>query len=505
MSLTVSIYVSFKKLSNEEGDITETHTKTTCTTHPGKEYVKMCVLCNVPCCEDCIVTDHNQHPCINISEAANEVRKDLELTLSSFENIKLPEIDRIHEELVNGIDKYNEFMEKAIEESRLKFRDLRQQLDNAEHKWLEMFHRRTRRDLDKMERMQIELETTKLEVQSLINTCKATLEDISDITLLSFQAELPDLELKRIWLPPVIKFLPSDYSLPGTEKLVGEIRSDSKRKISSRAKDDGSLGLRRYFTKSMLIENVVAQFDGYADCLTPKDKNEILAFGDEEIKVYNEDFQICHAIKLDFDVFDISYTPFNNIIVTDLIECRVMEISRSGEVNIILNTWPNLPGGILINDRDEIVIGIHDENGNYPKLVVYSNADLDILKEIENDSTGEPMFKNMILNVKQKTKGDYVVSEGNRIVCVERDGLYKWECLLGNDCVYGMACDQYDNIIIAKLLNHAIVILDSEGSLISTLLTDEDGILDPRALAIDSRGYLWIGQKDEIKVVQYIK
>ena len=70
--------------------------------------------------------------------------------------------------------------------------------------------------------------------------------------------------------------------------------------------------------------------------------------------------------------------------------------------------------------------------------------------------------------------------------------------------VYGIECDQFDNIIIAQEISNTICLLNTEGALISTLMTEENGISGPLTLALDSYGRLWIGQEDEIKVVKYI-
>ena len=66
-----------------------------------------------------------------------------------------------------------------------------------------------------------------------------------------------------------------------------------------------------------------------------------------------------------------------------------------------------------------------------------------------------------------------------------------------------MVCDKYNNVIIAEYLSNKIHLLSSEGKLVTTLLTGQDGIREPWSLSIDRHGQLWIGQEDSIKVVKY--
>ena len=73
--------------------------------------------------------------------------------------------------------------------------------------------------------------------------------------------------------------------------------------------------------------------------------------------------------------------------------------------------------------------------------------------------------------MKHRENGDYVVSDHNRIVCVTREGKYKWELSaeeLGETSIdiYGIACDQCDNVIIADYPKDKISMIHSDGGLV---------------------------------------
>ena len=142
------------------------------------------------------------------------------------------------------------------------------------------------------------------------------------------------------------------------------------------------------------------------------------------------------------------------------------------------------------------------------KLSIYSPDGSTVLQEIENDEDGKPLFRNVIRQVKQNGSGDYMVADGDRIVCVSSEGRFRWDYIV-KMFIHGIVCDKYDNVIITgstqNYHNPKIFLLSSDGQLMTTLLTGEDGIRDPQSLSIDRHGQLWIGQKDRLKVVKYFK
>ena len=457
--------------------------------------------------------DHEQHPYIDISEAVDIARENIQSSLFSLETSSLPQTEYLLESVSKGIDEYNDSMEKALEKSKKKFQNLRKQLDLAERDWNKKLMKRKQTDFAKMKSIQTEIDAQLKKLQGMINACKTAPQETSILELFSLQNELfnaTNFEPKEISLPPVMHFFASDFRLPVTEELLGIVTTGTTRKIHIERKEKENLRRRQLFTKSMLQKTEITILeDGYAERLERTDKNDIVAYSDKILTKYSKTFEFGKELLLDFDVFDMAYTSFQDIIVTDWERRRVMVVSRSGEVSTIMNTYTLIPGGICINDRGNVVVGLHadDGYGSPPiKLVVYTIDDFDVLHEIEHDTIGEPLFTKVILQVKQKHNGDYVVCDVNRVVCIGREGRFRWEYPVDfDDDVYSIACDEYDNIIVAQRFSNTISLLNCEGIFISNIMTEKDGVSDPRALVIDSHGYLWIGQEDEIKVVKYIK
>ena len=223
------------------------------------------------------------------------------------------------------------------------------------------------------------------------------------------------------------------------------------------------------------------------------------------LSIHYENMNEKNSFSLDFEIQDMTLTAEEDIIATDFNNKRVVRIDSSGRVSKVCSTAPLYLWGVCVNDRQQIVVGVSAGWGEPPiKLVVYSPDGSTVLQEIEKDGSGKNLFTEGIYQVKQKGNGDYVVSDDKRIVCVKREGEYRWEYRL-NWTSFGIVCDQYDNIIVAERIGHTVHVLSKDGKLVKTLLTKTDAVDHPNSLSIDKNGYLWIGQDGDVKIIQYLK
>ena len=266
---------------------------------------------------------------------------------------------------------------------------------------------------------------------------------------------------------------------------------------------------RPVFDSSKISVIVIKEWGITADRVLHNGQSDVWVYdGGYTLTLYDEQLVEKKTLSLNSNLFDMVLTAFQDIIATDEYNKRLIKISTSGDayVSKLCSTAPLKPCGICINNRGHIVIGMHTGWGIHPiKLSIYSSNGSTVLQEIENDEDGKPLFRKEIMQVKQNGEGDYVVADWDRIVCVSSKGRFKWDYSVGESLVYEMVCDKYDNVIIAEYFNSEIHLLSNEGRLMTTLLTEEDGIRQPRSLSIDRHGQLWIGQYESIKVVRYLK
>ena len=245
-----------------------------------------------------------------------------------------------------------------------------------------------------------------------------------------------------------------------------------------------------------------------AERILHTDQNDVWVHnGNKLLTLYDEHFIQRKTISLSISLQDMALTTSHEIIATDYVNKRLVKISKTGNVSTFCSTAPLMPFGICINGRQQVVVGLSADWSGTPhiKLASYSSDGSAVLQEIENDEDGKPLFWTGIIQVKQNGSGDYVVAGGGRIVCVSSEGRFKWDCEGSFMGICGMVCDKHDNVIIAAHVSNKILLLSSEGNLVTTLLTAANGIMYPRSLSIDKHGQLWIGQDNNVKVVKYLK
>ena len=247
------------------------------------------------------------------------------------------------------------------------------------------------------------------------------------------------------------------------------------------------------------IENCGAPLLLYTD-------KQLLTYEFRRIIIYNKDNKVKKKIKTKFWVNDMVQTPSKDIIVTDNDNMRLVKISRTGRITTLCKTHRFTPNGLCINDRQQIVVGLNAGYATPPiRLVVYSLNGSTAIQVIEKDTDENPLFTREITNVKQNVNGDYVVSDRNRLVCVSREGHYQWENVIGCDDIHGLACDRHGNVLASDCYNNRAVLLDSDGTLVRTLLTAVDDMMYPQALVLGRDGELLVGQKINVKVFKYLE
>ena len=490
--------------------------KQLCKKHADYEYVTFCKKCSVPCCSDCIAKEHINHAFINIEDAANNIIAKIQSYMRTLVTDILPSIEKMHGDLELGIEKYNKSLEKVKEDSKRRFRMLREELDRAERDWMQQLDVNTKADHAEIDRLQNGVQEKIKQARNIIATSKTAVTESSEIDLLLFRHEfqdISDLKPDTVSLPALVQFLPSTYEIPKISELVGHIEKETIN-ISVEKSESGAAvnGDTLSFSPSMVkvtpgkTSNVKSHsilHTTYGVWINNLDS--------KELTLYNGNIDRIKTFTLGFKLRDMALATSNYIIGSDESHKRLVRISCSGDVTALCSTGELRHWGLCINDKQQIVVGLRRAYEKQPiKLVVYSPEGSALLQEIEKDKSGKPLFTKSFYQVKQKLNGDYVVADGDRIVCVGREGEYRWEYQVKQSVwihpnVHGMVCDRYDNIIIADTMNAKISLLDSEGKLITTLMTEKDGIFIPWSLAIDKKGHLWIGESENVKVVKYIR
>ena len=491
--------------------------KALCKAHPDKQYVMFCNDCKVPLCLDCM-NHHRNHSLETSEEAAKHARDVLQSQFSTLVKETLPTSEKIYKTMKDNIARYNEEWERANKESKFRFQCLRKQIDDAEKEWAAQLEKRRIDDLSEQLKAQEETENKIQRTRNLIETCKSKLSQADDLELISFESECGDTIYQSsapVLEPQKVLFTPSSFALPCLLELVGRLDNvDLEEKwdpesITGKNETESSSSCDPVMVR---VVSVKTKGGIRADTLINNNNDQILVSNksSKTLKFLDQNFREVKRTKyLGFTISDMAVADSGDIIATDNDNNRLVRISQFGEVFPLCSTSPHGAWGVCYTDRHNIVVGHHSP----ARLVFYSMDGSHVEKVLEKDQNGKSLFTNIILQVKQKSNGDFVVSDRDRIVCVSDEGQYKWEykvhpCreLTDTPYVFGLDCDPYDNVIIAECFNDKVSLLNSEGRLITTLLTRDDGVGAPYSVSIDKHGEVWIGQSKcvTVKRLEYI-
>ena len=491
--------------------------KQRCKKHSDREYVTFCKKCSQPCCSDCIAKEHALHaPFINIDDAAKDAMTYIQSYMATLERDVLPSIENLHGDLEEGIEKYNKSLQKTKKDSKHRFQTLRDELDQAERNWMQQLNNIEQSDQSEMTQLKHEVEEMISKVRDLVTACKTAVTESRELDMLLLKPKCQDisyLEPSNVSLPALVHFLPSTFQFPKLNDIVGRIeREETKISVQKSPARSFSEDDKRPFIASMVATTPVKTYDVRGDNILHTNEGVwINNVHTAEQTLYNENGDRIKTFHLGLIIRDMAMASINNVIATDCENKCLVRISHSDGITTLCSTAELEPWGLCINDKQQIVVGLRRGYAKQPiKLAVYSPDGSLLLQEMEKDKSRKPLFTKAIYQVTQNGHRDYVVADHNRIVCVSRVGEYRWEYQVKQSgeytpVVYGMVCDRYDNIIVAERWNDKISLLDSEGKLITTLMTGVDGVSSPYSLAIDRQGHMWIGQSDNVKVVKYIK
>ena len=210
--------------------------------------------------------------------------------------------------------------------------------------------------------------------------------------------------------------------------------------------------------------------------------------------------------NLEFEIEDMGLTSSQDVIATDWRGKRLVMIPSSAGTDSRTVCWtsPLRPKGICIDNKDQIVVGLAGGVNISPiKLAIYSPGGETLIQEIGTDPFSTLIFDGAIQLVAQNTYGDYITAHNGSVLCLDKNGKHKWSYKTHSD-VLGLVCDKQNNVIISEHNKNEIVMLSNDGKMRRPLLTSKDGISKPLALSIDRHDCLWIGQKNDVKIVEYL-
>ena len=505
-----------------------------CRDHPDKECVTYCTRCKVPCCVDCISGSHNQHPFSSIEEAAENKEKELHTFVASLENDVLPYNEKVYSEISQENATCNKEKNEVREEVKEVISELRKKLDAFEKVAMDELDEVTAVSLKDLSKQQSNADDTIKGTRAMINLCKSTLADGSDIKLLRLGH--PDAGAFRYAIPrkPRLSliFNSSKFSFPGFAQSVGTFavrpqsnrgqtdemkKNEDKRPLKSESRGMKDKNIHQEGTSVELhfkakIINSIEKVNATNVIHTKQNHFWIHGAAENSLTQYSENYE--EFRKLEIKLGHLALLPSQTFVGTDSSGKCIVKVSwQTGKITRLFSTDPYIPQTFCVNDNGHLVVALAHPFEKPPlKLKIY-DVNGSVFQEIENKGDGSPLFQATIHTVAQNGNGDYVVGNKNQLVCVRKSGEYRWtfkaEKRKGHLAhlepdIQAAVCDSFQNIIIVLYYNNEVLLLNSDGNKIQTLLTEAQGVLNPFSLSLDKYGSLWIGQSNSVKIASYI-
>ncbi|XP_052071261.1 uncharacterized protein LOC127709669 [Mytilus californianus] len=229
----------------------------------------------------------------------------------------------------------------------------------------------------------------------------------------------------------------------------------------------------------------------------------------KNVKLKKDNIQI--ITEFNIPVYDMTTNSNNNLLVSVSDESRLKILTKgSGQISRSkYNVEPLCTWGIHVTMNQKIIIGAKTPRSGYrtgSRLVIVMDETGNNLQKYEHDKNNKLLFT-LPYRITSTSNGNIWVVDvfdedgSGRVVVLGQTGniirIYN-----GNPDVnskerpFNPTCiltTPADNIIVADCLNHALHILNSEGTFVLYIRTDDEGIRLPHALALSGQGHFYIG------------
>ncbi|CAH1796952.1 unnamed protein product [Owenia fusiformis] len=543
--------------SNDVGELYRAQPKP-CNIHQGEFLKFFCRPCSKVICRDCKLIEHEGHKCVNIADQAGQ---DKQLLSTAMENMN-PVIQGIK----TNISELTKNEQELSDRCNIVRDDMKTRRDNL-HKIIDECYENMNAEMVTMYNTnQKKIDSYKDVFETMSKSHSATFQFVQTFLKYGKDADIIDeksnvtvrLNALRDEKTPVIQldnfkewgFIKGDSNETDLKVLFGQIKtppkqddssSNSKETHSGSNKSEGLTDAeRKSSTVSTGLDGTEGRFISYIGTISStasiikgqlvswfnsKSSNDsargnisgiskaplgllaVIDHNNRKVKFYDNgklksEFSGSgkHRLQGPWDVVVLSNT---NMAISDRTSKSIKIFSPQGKFVTSIGKYLKEPCGITVNSKGQLLVAdyankcvyIHNENGS-------------VLHTVLNLNNNWPIY----ICVNQSD--DIIVSDfkAHCIKVLNSHGRVKHiygtigpdQGLLNGPL--GVCTDSHGHIIVADYNNHAVHLLTPDARFKCYLLTREDGIESPRAVAIDGNGHLVVTElSGMVKIFKYIE
>ncbi len=505
-----------------------------------------CDTCRITLCGECMKSAHMHHTIQLLEEHAN---KDRDLVITAVHDSRTELTSLI--EGNNDLEKYKKQLRKARDDATFKVKNqattTRELIDKIEREMLkdidEVFcdERNKTDDIIRVDKEVVAL------LKNFNTFSERLLKDGTDPEIIAWRGHIQE-EFKNIAEssmkdscentkknPVDIRYKESPLNLKDTlEKIIGEVQygrnvdivdwsmsprrqmtrlnkktEDDKRNIELNPDDLRIIKSRIHkgkLLKSFSIFTDGSQFSPRAMnmVLTPSGEVLVVDRGNKCVKFFAKDGGMYKKIYGSDALWGVAMLHDGNLAVTDK---TVHMFDLNGKLLKVLRQQPRDSHGIAVNSNGDIVVT------DCTSRCIYVMASVGgTIKRIITQRGRQPFRCPQYVTVNHKD--DIIVSDGGtHCVSIFNDNgnlLFEYGSgEAGNldgqlNCPTGVCTDKLGNILICDKLNHRVVLLDPNGTLMCNIVDGREHIEKPQAVAVDTEGNVMVAEEGgRIKMFKY--
>ena len=494
-----------------------------CDQHEQEELRFFCVPCAKIVCRDCKTLNHTVHQTLEISEVADARKREIGKSLRHT-NEFLPKISahiKTLNTMAKSLGKNTQETTKEIKAQAKKFHD---EIDRMASEMVTEIKQKNKEMENTLQRNIKSTEVVHASIESIILAAESFMNVGSDHDVIENSVNIKNrVENLRKEVPGEsvdfceFKFIPGPIPSTDIWCCFGSWTSDVGASVA--------ISIPRQIGPAMTL--IVRELRSFAvlggkaiiSIAPANDGNAWICNSlSENIFQYSKAGQCRSHVKAGFEVGDIFVASDESVMMSFPSQRKIRRMTANGQITDFANL-PMYPAGITQIESGDILVCAMEKLGESIKGPEAKGAILRVnnFGRVERfDKDRQHTIFTRPIRVAVNSNKDIIVSEwakGNdHVVALTADGKMKWK-YVGPKTVElaepfvpnAIACDRYCQILIADSHNRAIHLVDRDGHFIKLLLTAKDGLGEPWSVAVDSEGFLWVGDTEgNVRVYKYM-
>ncbi|KAH3848482.1 tripartite motif-containing protein 3-like [Dreissena polymorpha] len=472
--------------------------KVFCDEHQHEEVKFFCRKCGVPICRDCKVVSHEGHPTEPLKEAVEERKTRVSAAITTarghMARLKAESIEILNRKAALEEETTNTTGE--IKQHSQKIKDI---VDEHSEHLMQVVKQQHDENIAKLDSC-LESVTKKMEsTKGLIETAAVQMDTDNDVAFINSAGEMIE-SLKAADVPSFTdklwrrrhNFQKGNIDEISLQQSVGELKFLAEGLFVPLPAIE--LQLYSSFESDKFYKNTTAitTMPDASAWVSTGYKNKLQRF-DNRGRVMAED-------TTEFDVDDMTTLLDGTVLLTEHEGKCIRKLGVTHMDSYFAKTDLFLRGLCTSRDGTNVIVVGNDvpitkfKQVRVAKILIYTTTGQRIREILVK--RGLSLFR-----VCHTVNGDFVVSTGlsGKYLVINAEGTTKYT-YTASGSADGVACDAHGLTILSDLKDDTIHLLDSKGKPLPFTYT----LNKPNAVAVDNRGYIWVGDLHKIRIMKYV-